>query len=88
MNESYSRIEISFGGVDPLQICEVIFYQDDGNNCCIAIVIELFFEEVMIKKNEQIGLICGYIWYYLFQEIYNSLDNKHHNMGFLMFGEN
>ena len=70
------------------QICEVIFYQDDGNNCCIAIVIELFFEEVTIKKNEQIGLICSYIWYYLFQEIYNSLDNNHHNMGFLMFGEN
>ena len=46
------------------QICEVIFYQDDENNCCIAIVMELFFEEVMIKKNEQIGLICSYIWYY------------------------
>ena len=45
------------------QICEVIFYQDDENNCCIAIVMELFFEEVMIKKNEQIGLICSYIWY-------------------------
>jgi hypothetical protein len=39
------------------QICEVIFYQDDENNCCIAIVMELFFEEVMIKKNEQIGLL-------------------------------
>ena len=25
--------------------------------------MELFFEEVMIKKNEQIGLICSYIWY-------------------------
>jgi len=47
------------------QICEVIFYQDDENNCCIAIVMELFFEEVMIKKNEQIGLICSYIWYNL-----------------------
>ncbi len=45
------------------QICEVIFYQDDENNFCIAIVMELFFEEVMIKKNEQIGLICSYIWY-------------------------
>ena len=45
------------------QICEVIFYQDDENNCCIAIVMELFFEEVMIKKNEQIGLICSYVWY-------------------------
>jgi hypothetical protein len=39
------------------QICEVIFYQDDENNCYIAIVMELFFEEVMIKKNEQIGLL-------------------------------
>jgi hypothetical protein len=45
------------------QICEVIFYQDDENNCCIAIVMELFFEEVMIKKNKQIGIICSYIWY-------------------------
>jgi hypothetical protein len=26
---------------------------------------ELFFEELSAKKNEQNGLLCIYIWYYL-----------------------
>ncbi len=55
------------------QICEVIFYQDDQNNCGIAIVMELFFDEVMIKKNEQIGLICSYIWYKALLEFFLTL---------------
>jgi hypothetical protein len=34
----------------------MIFYQDDSKNSCIAIATELFFEEVLMKKNEKIEL--------------------------------
>ena len=43
------------------QICELIYYQDDEKKCYIAIVMELFFEKVLMKKNEQIELICSCI---------------------------
>ncbi|MBP7256495.1 MAG: hypothetical protein KBA13_05415, partial [Chitinophagales bacterium] len=26
---------------------------------------ELFFEDLLVKKNEQNGLFCSYIWYYV-----------------------
>ncbi len=55
---SYTKCNYKIG-----QICEVIFYQDDENNCCIAIVMELFFEEVMIKKGKHVGLNYISIWY-------------------------
>jgi hypothetical protein len=32
--------------------CEVIFYKDNQKNRCIAYATELFFEEVLMKKNE------------------------------------
>jgi len=31
---------------------EVIFFQDDDKNHCIAFATELFFEEILKKKNE------------------------------------
>ncbi len=34
------------------QRCEVIFFQDDDKNHCIAFATELFFEEILEKKNE------------------------------------
>jgi len=30
----------------------------------VARPLEQFFEEVLMKKNKQIGLFCGYNWYY------------------------
>jgi hypothetical protein len=34
------------------QRCEVIFFQDEDKNHCIAFATELFFEEILEKKNE------------------------------------
>jgi hypothetical protein len=34
------------------QRCEVIFFQDDDKNHCIAFATELFFEEILEKRNE------------------------------------
>jgi hypothetical protein len=48
-----------------VQRFEVIFYQDDSKNRCIAMSTELFFEEVLMKKNENIGLIYKNNWYVL-----------------------
>lgn len=36
-----------------------------NKNRFIALVMELFFEEVLMKKNEYIGLNYKGIWYYL-----------------------
>jgi hypothetical protein len=35
-----------------VQRCEVVFFQDNDKNHCIAFATELFFEEVLRKKNE------------------------------------
>ena len=45
------------------QKCEVVFYQDDEKNRYIATTMKLFFEEVLMTKNEYFGLVCSYIWY-------------------------
>ena len=34
------------------QRCEVIIFQDNDKNHCIAFATELFFEEILEKKNE------------------------------------
>ena len=39
------------------------FYQDDEKNRCIVITTELFFEEVLMKKNKHVGLIYCCNWY-------------------------
>ncbi len=45
------------------QRCDVTFHQDNEKNPCIALTMEGFFEDVLMKKNKQIGLFCRYIWY-------------------------
>ncbi len=46
-----------------VQRFEVIFYQDNSKHRCNTGPMELFFEEVMMKKNEKIGLIYSYNWH-------------------------
>ena len=42
----------------------LVFYQDNRKNCCVAMPTEPFFEEVLLKNNEQFGLLfCIYILY-------------------------
>lgn len=48
-NYMYTKCNYKFG-----YIGDVIFYQDDEKNLCVAKATELFFEEVLMKKNEHI----------------------------------
>jgi hypothetical protein len=42
------------------QRCEVIFFQDDDKNHCIAFATELFFEEILEKKTSRlVYFICA-----------------------------
>ncbi len=59
-NSSYIKPVIF---INIVQRFEVIFYQDDSKNRCIAGSMELFFEEVMMKKNEKIRVIYRYNWH-------------------------
>jgi hypothetical protein len=42
----------TISGYKIAQRCEVIFFQDNDKNHCIAFATELFFEEALAKKNE------------------------------------
>jgi hypothetical protein len=43
--------------------CEFIFCQENKTIVAYQIDTELFFEELLVKKNKQNGLFCSYIWY-------------------------
>ncbi len=45
-------ISYTISGYKIDQRCEVIYFQDDDKNHCIAFATELFFEEILEKKNE------------------------------------
>jgi hypothetical protein len=46
--------------ISKVQRFEVIFYGDDSKNHCIAGPMELFFEEILRRKKENIELIYRY----------------------------
>ena len=52
---------------------EEIFYQDDEKNSCVTKATELFFEEVLIKKNKFIGRLYMRHWYKYLYKILSSL---------------
>jgi hypothetical protein len=43
--------------------CDLIFCQEDKKIVAYQLDTELFFEDLLVKKNEQNGLFCSYIWY-------------------------
>ena len=56
-NSSYLKPVIF---ISKVQRFEVIFYGDDSKNHCIAGPMELFFEEILRRKKENIELIYRY----------------------------
>ena len=51
-NKLLVSLNYTISGYKIGQRCEVIFIQDDDKNHCIAFATELFFEEILEKKNE------------------------------------